>query len=235
MEVPERMRAKPDESIVAVPIWRLVLTGARISERLPRLARSIAHWAGRLWLYATLLKHPVINTRKVWLALTLILKDPVRRGVLVRYFMSAAFRKRIGVRTLLSDLLMLELLKMVRDGNIPEMLPVRLTARYNAERRTLQFFSEPLSGDRIPESPDVRTMCFEGLGLAKQVRHVIWDHSAIGSTVRYPLNAVRRVNLFLGSNGIYEFRTLAAGADCLRDDVRMALILTDDQPSSAQV
>ena len=60
------------------------------------------------------------------------------------------------------------------------------------------------------------------------LKKVVWDHSAIGSSIIYPLSKTRRLTIALEPDGVYEFKTLPVLAKQFPMEMWQALVPSDD-------
>jgi hypothetical protein len=166
--------------------------------RLERAPRLRAERAGRVG--AKLLDGGV----KVALTLGLVARMPALRRLLGFYVSDVVLRRSAVVSPLavLEDMLKLALLQRLRAGTPPVRIVVSSgEAGDELILRSLPPDGSAGDGDRRPQPwPD-------------GPRRVIWDHSAIGSTVRWPLPLGGRVTVSIGHEpgaSVHEFVTLPA-------------------------
>ena len=61
------------------------------------------------------------------------------------------------------------------------------------------------------------------IGLAHSFKTIIWDHSAVGRELLFPVFRSKRVSLPIGFRGVYEFKTLPVLCERYPDETRRAL------------
>lgn len=200
----------------------------RVTEWSSRVLSMLACLTARFWSAAMRLCHPILMAQKARLALGIILGDPSCRALLRTFSSHPAICRTVGIQIFLRDLLMLAVLGLVRNGSVPGVGPVTMGMRYSREQQLLVVLS--LSPPSNP-SPDARES--DGIPCKQDgrptIRRFIWDHSRVGRAVYYPLNGRRRVNLFRGGNGVYEFLSVTRGAEGIADEVWRMLVSTDGQ------
>jgi hypothetical protein len=158
---------------------------------------------------------------KSLLAVRIILGDQAVRRLLVS---AVALRRRgaaIELSRLLADLFRLGILRSGGRDSPKLGFHVETSIRYDSQARRL--VAETVGpGDAAIEPPP-------GVGASRAeefpVRDIVWDHSAIGTTVRVVI-AGRPAWVFLGPDGQYRFRALAALAERDADSVWAAFRLS---------
>jgi hypothetical protein len=180
---------------------RLRYGAARLERPLRVRAERAAAQAGRAGA-----RLPV-GAVKVALALGLVARVPALRRLLGLYVSELVVRRPPFASPLavLEDLLKLALLQRLRTGQLVGTPPVRIVVSSGPAGdelivRTLPPDGGATDGDRQPQP------CTDG------PRRVIWDHSAFGSAIRWPLPLGRDVVIAIGRPGdpVHEFVTLPA-------------------------
>ena len=139
---------------------------------------------------------------KVALALGLVARVPALRRLLGLYVSDVVVRRSVVAAPIpvLEDLLKLALLQRLRTGTPP----LRVAVSNGEAGDELIVRSLPPDGTAADSEPQSRC---EG------PRRVIWDHSAVGSSIRWPLPLSASVTVAIGDQAgatVHEFVTLPA-------------------------
>ncbi len=192
----ESLPAVGSTGLLARVLWRLVKAAARLSEEERQIRQRF-------------LRRPLIHLLKASVALKLLAAShDVWR--LIRHVLSKEQRKRVRLSTLLMDLVLLCLLQQAKAGRLPELPRGGLAVRFFGERGVL-FFESKRDGRAVANGhseiapAEITADDLEG---ASPLR-IIWDHSAIGARILYPLWPSKRIAFVIGNNGVYEFKALA--------------------------
>lgn len=139
------------------------------------------------------------NILKGLLAVGLLMRSPVGRHVLKAFIMDAPLRRSIGLGDLSRDILKLAVVGQVVAGKVSER-PFEVRLDFNPERGALVLESHPLASGKIPVG------CSLGaLSLEHQVKSMVWNHSAVGGTVRYAIAPFLRIKVCVGNYDLHSF------------------------------
>ena len=168
-------------------------------ERAPRLRAERTAARGRR-VGGELLRGGV----KVTFALGLVARVPALRRLLALYASDLLVRRKVVAAPLplLEDLLKLALLQRLQTGTPP----VRIAVSNGEAGDELILRSLPRDGSSNGDRPPP----------PRTLRRVIWDHSAIGSSIRWPLALGASITVAIGDQpgaSVHEFVTLPALAE----------------------
>jgi hypothetical protein len=151
------------------------------------------------WVRPGLLDGPV----KVVMSLVLTLRTPQLRPLLWRYLADTVAHpaKASSLPSVLEDLLKLAIVYRIRGAK-------RLSPglEVTVERSPAEVVLRSLPGQAPPNpTPEER-----GVPDVAALRRVTWDHSAVGSDIRWPLPIGRDIRVSIGEPGrhVHEFRSL---------------------------
>lgn len=205
--------------------WGMGRGRAKLVEIKHRLLREARSRAERWRMYRSVSGNPMIYM-KACLVLKLILANRALLRIFVYYLRYGHLRRIIRLEWLLEDLLKLGLLQGVQVGKWMDMTDVRIDVCYKSSGDALVFRSTPVSkaGDDGRDG-----MGLNGVGNAIEkgnvvLRKIVWDHSAIGNSIIYPLSRTRRLTISLEPDGVYEFTALSAFARQFPKQAWQALI-----------
>ena len=165
----------------------------------------VSDLGGALWLGR--LDPPV----KAAMSLALTLRTPQLRGLLWRYLADVAVHPATAgsLPSVLDDLLKLAIVHRIRGAKLRGLSrDVDVTVERSPAELLLR--SQPTRDAARAATPHERDN-----GDVSSLRRVTWDHSAIGSDIRWPLPIGRDIRVSVGESGrhVHEFRsfpTLAA-------------------------
>ena len=206
-------------------MWALGSAAARVSEqeRLIRCkaAEKFGHSRGLL----RFIRHPLVGLGKGFIAVTLILTSPTVRRILAQYFHHKQLRTKVSLDRVLVDLLMLRLLQQAKAGVVLDMLGVPFDVGYLAKPGTLVFQSRRLAVKTNNGKDGMERGEFQAcIEKEKPLRRIVWDHSAMGSQILYPVIRSRRVTFSLTPSGVYEFQALMLFAKFCPKETWQALV-----------
>ncbi len=116
---------------------------------------------------------------------------------------------------LLKDVFRLSLVKQGMEGGLKGERPFTVEIRLQGEERQLTFESTPGGGEARTAS------CWRDLESwvsSKQLRSIVWDHSAIGGKVRYAFLPYKEFSTDFGATDFHRFRALEELASLLPDE-----------------
>lgn len=183
--------------------------------RLAHLERSLRFGARDLRALVSIGTRRAIATAKSAAALKRILA--VRGGgrILRRFVRRREGGPRHTLADLLKDVFRLALVRRGLDGGLKGARPFRVEIRLLGDERQLQFVSTPARDEARPGSPDTgaaapwRTAPFwhdlESWVRAGQLRSIVWNHSAIGGSVRYRFLPFREFSTDFGDTDFHRF------------------------------
>ncbi|MEX5219329.1 MAG: hypothetical protein NW701_15990 [Nitrospira sp.] len=203
--------------------WPATCRIARASE-VGRLARyRMAMTIVTSPFYWCFLRHPLVCMAKAQLALRLIASSPRVRRLVKIVAGDKSLREKLRLRDLLLDCFMLRILQQLNDGRVKGLGKVHLTVDWQEAKGEVIFKSQSI--DKLTEQDRAILRCPLGTW-AEQIGppdRIVWDHSAIGREVLYPVFRSKRITLPIGDNGIYRFRTLPLLARQYRGELVGAL------------
>jgi hypothetical protein len=178
--------------------------GRRV-EPTARLAR--AYWR----MYWSVAWNPLIYA-KAYVALKLVAVDNILRDVVIQWLLRSDVRKAVMVDRLMEDLLKLSLLLAFKSGHCRNAPRVEVGVSYDDEQGVLLFRSkrdQQATAVGGGGGPGVSRELRAGVASLKTI---LWDHSAIGSSIQYPLFRSRELTISLDPGGVHEFKALAVMA-----------------------
>jgi hypothetical protein len=204
----------------AWPVIRLVSHAAEVNRLVRyRVARAVVTSP----LYWCFLRHPLVCIAKSHLAMRLILSSPQVRKLVKIFASDKAIRQKIRLRDLLLDCFMLRVLQQLNGGQVRGLGGVSLTVDWQGSRGAVIFKSHPSDKRVFGEHISIRSHLGDWTDHMASPDQIVWDHSAIGGEVLYPVFRSKRVTLPIGENGIYRFRALPLLARQYRGDLVVAL------------
>ena len=144
---------------------------------------------------------------KVVMSLVLTLRTPQLRALLWRYLTYVIVHPATAssLRSVLDDLLKLAIVHRLRGAEL-RRLPRGIEVTVERSPAEVVLRSLPIQDAVRPDetSPNPRN------GEVAALRRVTWDHSAIGSDIRWPLPIGRDIRVSVGDPGgyVHEFRSL---------------------------
>ena len=144
---------------------------------------------------------------KVVMSLVLTLRTPQLRALLWRYLTYVIVHPATAssLRSVLDDLLKLAIVHRLRGAEL-RRLPRGIEVTVERSPAEVVLRSLPIQDAVRPDetSPNPRN------GEVAALRRVTWDHSAIGSDIRWPLPIGRNIRVSVGDPGgyVHEFRSL---------------------------
>lgn len=208
--------------------------------RLAHLERSLRFGARDVRRVVSIGTRRVIATAKSGDALKRILAIRGGGRIVRRFLGRRDGAPRHGLADLLKDVFRLALVRRGMDGGLKGDRPFSVELRLRVEERQLQFVSTPAPGDALPASSEPGAAPFwrdlESWVNAKQLRSIVWDHSAIGGKVRYPFLPLKEFSTDFGVTDFHRFHAFEELASLLPEEaVRLlASILRSDGRSSPQ-
>jgi len=156
----------------------------------PSLPRTLRP-AGRF------LRHPIWYSTRSYVALRTIARHHPYRSLFLRYVVDRRMRRSAQVDVLLEDLLKMDLLK--RACASPNGFHVNLQVSADSGQWSYVSTNGPRSGTLAGIQAQLPP---------QEVNRLSWDHSAIGNSVVIPTRFGKPVTVYLGEDGIYEFKAL---------------------------
>jgi hypothetical protein len=205
---------------IAWPAMRRIARASEVS-RLARYRVGMAVVTSPF--YWCFLRHPLVCVAKAQLALRLIVSSPQVRRLVKIVAGDKTLRGKLRVRDLLLDCFMLRILQQLNDGRVKGLSGVRLTVDWQGARGAVIFKSRSMDNATQEDRAVLRCPLDTWAEQIRSPDRIVWDHSAIGREVLYPVFRSKRVTLPIGENGIYRFRTLPLLARQYRGELVGAL------------
>jgi hypothetical protein len=155
---------------------------------------SQAELSGMLWRWRS---DPLQFAAKGLFGARAILTRPMMRALYGAYLQNRKMRQQIPHQVVFEDLVKLAL---------TELVSVRTT--YRDRDRTLIFETTPGQPNRS-----------DALRPRGPIERVVWDNSASGDYMLAPIAAGKRLTFYLGTGGVYEFKSLPALYSSMPDQV----------------
>lgn len=185
---------------VVWPVAKLVAHAAEV-DRLTRyrLARAIVTSP----LYWCFLRHPLVCLAKAYLALRLIAESPPLLKLLRVWW---SHRAAVAFRHVLMDSFMLGVLRRVRAEQVQDCAGIRIHLDLHSVRNALILRSD--SGVPMRDAGQSVEDLRASMAQMSPLMMIVWDHSAVGREILFPIFRSKRISLSLGPRGVYEFKTL---------------------------
>jgi hypothetical protein len=153
---------------------------------------------------------------KVVMSLILALRTPQLRSLLWRYLAYAILHPTTAssLPAVFEDLLKLAIVYRIRAEKLPRLRGVQVTAEHSVDEVVLRSVPprHAVPADHTPVDLTSEASGISGSpnGEVAALRRVTWDHSAIGTDIRWPLPIGRDVRVTIGEPGrhVHEFRSL---------------------------
>ena len=162
-------------------------------------------------LGARIRRDPVNFIGKTLMTLEAVTADGYLRGVLLAYLGEPSARTQVSLARLLEDLVKLRIARQFRAQ--PSRSCVELVIRYDRRLSTLRLTSHAVSTGSESPPPKRRRMVAgrtDGAPLwaTATLSRILWDHSGVAPSIRYPLPGGRQLTIALGRSGVHEFTAL---------------------------
>jgi hypothetical protein len=166
-------------------------------------------------LMKTLVK--VFRRLGVCISLKEMLKNPVSRMLLFQHVLNRRAWREVALKGFLRELVLLDFLRRFRLGGSSSINHFRIFTIHDREKKKLVFVSQPDS-DAIHLNMEgdfknhvIINFTWSDLEYALNngnVEQMLWDHSSIDTTVKYPISKSRYITINVGSNGVEKFDSL---------------------------
>ena len=208
-----------------------------LAERRLEKAAYVRRIRWRKRLHRTVTWHLAKRSAKAFIALDLALGDRHTRELLFLALSDREVRQAVPPRLVLKDLLALCILRRISRGLRAPGEPFRVSVRL--ERTGVEFLSHPAAvNERRAGQPmsgplwtaDIADGAIAALHAGQFA--VVWNHSAVGEWVAYPLIRSKAVRFRVGQSGIHDFpafRAIAAHSP-QRAWATIAAVLNVDTP-----
>jgi hypothetical protein len=167
----------------------------------------------------------LVSTRITWGARNL-------RKLVMRYLRDRALRRSVPYHQLMNDLVKLDVVRQARTGVLRSRQPFRVSVSFEREAGALTIASgwDPRSpaglhagGSSVGPAADLRGVLMEAFR-AREIKAMVWDHSALGLQIVYQPSGSKWVTIGLGAGGVYRFDALAELARRYPDEVAGILV-----------
>lgn len=215
--------------------WEAANLAARLSERVRCVQYRTAVRITQSSVYWWMIRHPLVGLAKAKIALQLVLGTPTLRAIFKHYLKDNELRTQVRMSQLLEDLLMLGILQRLAGGGVDRIPALRVDPEFNEGQGVLILRAVWPEGQPERTPAHVRDLGIMRFFLRQDCTPVkiLWDHSAVGNEILFPVLGARRVTFWLDPCGRYEFTTLAAAARRFPDKVAMALQAVDQPYGSS--
>ena len=164
-----------------------------------------------------------------YIVVQLFLRDSVLRRIMVqcckniKYFKNEKSCKKIilSIVAIATDLALIGIVRRAQDKKLKTFQPFSILTSFDNKDESLFFVSRNAKGSRSNKPGKLGrkgNVSREEPWLAVQnglVKKIMWDHSAIGTSVKYPIIASKHLHIRLGQYGIHNFDNLVA---CIRKE-----------------
>lgn len=186
----------------------------KIRFHVARLERVVRFYGGRIvrWIEGTRAMHLTLLIAKAIVSLRIGLGYRETRGLLKRWLRCPQARRQVRPRALLKDVLRLGILRELRGematGPKPFWISVHVKCTGIEFRSHSSLTKEPRDGGPTLEA---RRQCGDGtmsgaeVGLQAGEFTVVWNHTALGPNVPYPVIGSKLLFFSMGTHGIHDF------------------------------
>jgi hypothetical protein len=151
-----------------------------------------------------------------------LLRDSILRRIMVQCFKNVNYFKyekkwkKLGQKIIktITDLALIGTVRQAQTGTLKTYQPFSIQTSFNTGLESLVFTSREVNGfssDTNEHLVSKESISREELWLALQnglVKKIMWDHSAIGTSVKYPIIGSKHLHIRLGQYGIHNFDNL---------------------------
>lgn len=190
--------------------------GRKVRYQLSRIERPVAVAAkrvGGVCLFA-------VTLLKGCIALRLMVSTYGGRKILFHYLMDGECRRGSRPGQLLQDILKLAIVGMAQAGKLPASCRFFVSLRFDRDKGHLLFVSRPgnqldfhafeeVSNMRHGPAQEVWWPELEAAVRNGRLRTMVWNHSALGGRVHYPLTLFKDLSVGVGKYDLHHFEVLA--------------------------
>ena len=157
-----------------------------------------------------------------YVVVQLFLRDPVLRRIMVQCFKNVKYFKYekswkksiLSIVAIATDLALMGIVRQAQARTLKTYQPFSILATFDTEHGSLFFISRDDNGSSLDTTGHLvgkENVSREEPWLALQnglVKGIMWDHSAIGTSIQYPIIGSRHLHIRLGQYGIHSFDNL---------------------------
>ncbi len=228
----ERARAgQPGSEHMRNLSWGIGSARALLSDGERWILRRAGPRLNRFLMHSRVYGNPMYYLR-LCLAARIILSNRSLARILRNYLLHDELRREIGLARLLNDLLRLGLLQAITRGRFSPDAGAEIDVSFDTQDNTLLVRSKPAS-NAAQSKVDGTGLAHIGEAMeqgAAIFKRIVWNHSAIGHSIIYPLSRYLRLTISLEPKGVYEFTALSAFARQFPKEAWQALIPLHTEP-----
>jgi len=157
-----------------------------------------------------------------YIVVKLFLRDPVLRRIIVQCFKNVKYFKYekswkkiiLNIVKIVTDLMLMGIVRQAQTGTLKTYQPFSILTSFDSKSEALVFTSRDVIESSMHTTGHlVRKESVSGeepwIGLKNgRVREIMWDHSAIGTAIKYPIIGSKYLQIHLGQFGIHNFDNL---------------------------
>jgi len=209
--------AQCPSGMAAGSFWWVGTAAARLSEDERQVARGF-------------FRRPHVYLLKAGIALKLLFSSRLLRSIVLGQLLQRQRPKGLRLSGLVLDLFLLRLLQELRAGRLQEPRTGAITVRFLGKQGVLLFRSEPIGSGAANGKSASEAGGVTADDLDSGSTRIVWDHSAVGAEILYPLCWSKRIAFFVGAHGIHEFQALGMLVQPLAHEIYQECVLGEASP-----